>query len=124
MNGLKILGIDDNSDITEMLDTVLNGAGHEFSFVNKGKEGLEKIKQNLYDMVLLDLSMPNFTGIDVVNGLNDEGIISKQKIVLFTASSMTDTEIEQLLKKGIHSCIRKPVDIPDLLEKLVEIENS
>jgi CheY-like chemotaxis protein len=50
--------------------------------------------------------------------------MNKQKIVLFTASSMTDTEIEQLLKKGVHSCIRKPVDIPVLLEKLVEIENS
>jgi len=124
VNGLKILCIDDNADITEMLDTVLNGAGHEFSFVNKGKEGLEKIKQNLYDMVLLDLSMPNFTGADVINGLNDEGIIKKQKIVLFTASSMTDTEIEQLLKKGVHSCIRKPVDIPELLERLVEIEKS
>lgn len=124
MNGLKILGIDDNADITEMLDTVLNSSGHEFSFVNNGKDGLEKIRQNKYDMVLLDLSMPNFTGIDVVNALNDEGIMNKQKIVLFTASSMTDTEIEQLLKQGIHSCIRKPVDIPVLLEKLVEIEKS
>jgi len=121
---LKILGIDDNADITEMLDTVLNNSGHEFSFVNNGKEGLEKIKRNNYDMVLLDLSMPNFTGIDVVNGLNDAGILDKQKIVLFTASSMTDTEIEQLIKKGVHSCIRKPVDIPDLLEKLAEIEKS
>ena len=50
--------------------------------------------------------------------------MKKQKIVLFTASSMTDTEIDQLLKQGVHSCIRKPVDIPDLLEKLVEIEKS
>ncbi len=121
---VKILGIDDNADITEMLDTVLNGSGHEFSFVNNGKDGLEKIKQNNFDIVLLDLSMPNFTGVDVVNELIEEGIINKQKIVLFTASSMTDTEIDQLIQKGAHSCIRKPIDIPDLLEKLTEIEKS
>ncbi|MFQ5440178.1 MAG: response regulator [Nitrosopumilaceae archaeon] len=121
---MKILGIDDNADITEMLDTVLNSAGHEFSFVNKGREGLEKIKQEIFDVVLLDLSMPNFTGVDVVNALNEEGIINKQKIVLFTASSMTETEIEKLIDEGVHSCIRKPVDIPDLLEKLSELENS
>ena len=121
---MKILGIDDNADITDLLDTVLNSAGHEFSFVNTGKEGLEKMKQNIFDIVLLDLSMPNFTGQDVVNALNNEGIINKQKVVLFTASSMTETEIERLIKEGVHSCIRKPVDIPDLLEKLVEIGNN
>lgn len=121
---MKILGIDDNSDITEMLDTVLNSSGHEFSFTNNGKEGLEKIKQNNFDLVLLDLAMPNFTGHDVVNALVEEGIITKQKIVLFTASSMTDTEIDQMIEKGAHSCIRKPIDIPDLLEKLTEIEKN
>ena len=54
---MKILGIDDNTDITELLDTVLNGSGHEYTFVNDGKSGIEKIKENQYDLVLLDLSM-------------------------------------------------------------------
>ncbi len=121
---MKILGIDDNADINELLDTVLNSSGHEFSYANNGKEGLKLIKENSYDLVLLDLSMPEFTGLDVVDSLNNDGIINKQKIVLLTASSMTDSEIEELLKKGIHSCIRKPFDIPDLLEKLAAIENS
>ena len=85
---------------------------------------LEKIKQNNFDLVLLDLAMPNFTGHDVVNALVEDGIITKQKIVLFTASSMTDTEIDQMIEKGAHSCIRKPIDIPDLLEKLTEIEKN
>ena len=39
---MKILGIDDNTDITELLDTVLNGSGHEYTFVNDGKSGIEK----------------------------------------------------------------------------------
>ncbi len=42
---MKILGIDDNTDITELLDTVLNGSGHEYTFVNDGKSGLEKLKK-------------------------------------------------------------------------------
>jgi len=115
---LKILGIDDNADITELLDTVLNSSGHEFSFVNNGKDGLKRIQENSFDLVLLDLSMPEFTGMDVVEALNNEGIINKQKIVLFTASSMTDSEIAELMKKGVHSCIRKPIDIDVLLEKI------
>ena len=50
---MQILGIDDNEDITELLDTVLNGSGHEYTFVNDGKSGLEKIRENQYDAVLL-----------------------------------------------------------------------
>jgi len=115
---LKILGIDDNFAINELLDTVLNSSGHEFSYANNGKEGLKLIKENSYDLVLLDLSMPEFTGFDIVDSLNNDGIINKQKIVLFTASSITDSEIEELLKKGAYSCIRKPIDIDVLLEKI------
>ncbi len=115
---MKILGIDDNFAINELLDTVLNSSGHEFSYANNGKEGLKLIKENSYDLVLLDLSMPEFTGFDIVDSLNNDGIINKQKIVLFTASSMTDSEIEELLKKGAYSCIRKPIDIDVLLEKI------
>ena len=115
---MKILGIDDNFAINELLDTVLNSSGHEFSYANNGKEGLKLIKENSYDLVLLDLSMPEFTGFDIVDSLNNDGIINKQKIVLFTASSITDSEIEELLKKGAYSCIRKPIDIDVLLEKI------
>jgi len=115
---MKILGIDDNFAINELLDTVLNSSGHEFSYVDNGKDGLKRIQENSFDLVLLDLSMPEFTGMDVVEALNNEGIINKQKIVLFTASSMTDSEIAELMKKGVHSCIRKPIDIDVLLEKI------
>ena len=115
---MKILGIDDNFAITELLDTVLNSSGHEYTYVDNGKDGLELIRTNVYDLVLLDISMPKFTGIDVINSLKNEGLIKKQKIVLFTASSYSDNEIEELLNKGAYSCIRKPIDIDVLLEKI------
>ncbi|MDF2422450.1 MAG: response regulator [Nitrosopumilus sp.] len=118
---MKILGIDDNVDITELLDVVLN-VDHDFQYVNSGKEGLKLIQENDFDIVLLDLSMPEFTGLDVIKELSDNGTLSKQKIVLFTASSMTDSEIDELLKQGAHSCIRKPIDPDLLLEKLEKLK--
>ncbi len=120
---MKIFGIDDNTDITKLLDTVLNSMGHEYTFVNNGRDGVKSIRANPYDMVLLDLSMPDFSGLDVIADLQTDGQITKQKIVLFTASSVSDRDIEELLTKGVHSCIRKPVDIDILLDKLAEIEN-
>jgi two-component system, OmpR family, response regulator len=115
---MKILGIDDNTDINEMLDTVLNGSGHDFIYVKNGTEGLKLIHEKKFDVVLLDLAMPEFSGFDVINSLLKDGLLTKQKVILFTASSVLDSEIEELIKKGIHSCIRKPVDIDLLLEKL------
>ena len=115
---MKILGIDDNIDINEMLDTVLNGSGHDFIYVKNGTEGLKLIHEKKFDVVLLDLAMPEFSGFDVINSLLKDGLLTKQKVILFTASSVLDSEIEELIKKGIHSCIRKPVDIDLLLDKL------
>jgi len=119
---MKILGIDDNTDINELLDTVLNGSGHEFTYVNNGTEGLRLIREKKFDIVLLDVAMPEFSGFDVINSLLKERLLTKQKIILFTASSVLESEIEELIKKGIHSCIRKPVDVDILLEKLEQLQ--
>jgi two-component system, OmpR family, response regulator len=119
---MKILGIDDNTDINELLDTVLNGSGHEFIYVKNGTEGLKFIREKKFDIVLLDLAMPEFSGFDVINSLLKEGLLTKQKIILFTASSVLDSEIEELITKGVHSCIRKPVDLDFLLEKLEQLQ--
>lgn len=118
---LRIFAIDDNTDITKLLDTVLTSVGHEFSCVNNGKDGLKNIQEKQFDVVLLDLSMPGFSGLDVVTALVKDGIVSKQKIVLFTASSVSDREIDDLIKQGVHSCIRKPVDIDILLDRIGEL---
>ena len=119
---MKILGIDDNTDINEMLDTVLNGSGHEFIYVNNGTAGLRLIREKKFDIVLLDVAMPELSGFDVINSLLKDGLLTKQKIILFTASSVLDSEIEELIKKGVHSCIRKPVDLDFLLEKLEQAQ--
>jgi two-component system, OmpR family, response regulator len=115
---MKILAIDDNPDILELLDVVITSHNHEFTSANNGKTGLDLIKNNSFDVVLLDLAMPNFTGSDVVDGLIADDILKNNKIILFTASSITDGLIDELISKGVHSCIRKPVDIEFLIKSL------
>ena len=120
---MKILGIDDNTDITELLDTVLNGSGHEYTFVNDGKSGVKKIKENQYDLVLLDLAMPEFSGEDVLAELNKEELIKKQKIIIFSASSNSDSDMESFISKyNVQGYIRKPVDVDKLLAILDDIK--
>jgi len=50
--------------------------------------------------------------------------MKNQKIVVFTASSASDTSIEELKNKGIHSYLSKPIDIDSLMEKINDLEKS
>lgn len=115
---MKILLIDDNEDITTMMSKYLTLKGFECTVANDGRNGLALIEQQTHDVVLLDLAMPDFTGIDVIDSLHSSGKINGQKIILFTASSIKEEEIQNLIKKGAYSCLRKPVKL-DVLVKTI-----
>ncbi len=122
---MNILAIDDNEDILKLLDTVITGEGHNFTQVRNGKEGVKIIEEQNFDAILLDLAMPEFSGIDVIESLKKSNILKDQKIVIFTASSATDKEIGELLQnEGISLCIRKPVDIKFLIKKIEDLVKS
>ncbi len=121
---MKILGIDDNEDLLNLCRVVLTSDGHEYTGISDGKNGLEAIKNEKFDVVLLDLSMPEFSGIDVINALVEEGIMKKQKVIIFTGTSPTEKEIELFLEKGAHSVIKKPLDVDTLLEHIHKIASE
>jgi len=118
---MKILGIDDNVDITELLSMTLSVMGHEFSFVNSGKEGIELIAEKKHDAVLLDLAMPEFSGFDVLRELETRGNLSDYNIILFTASSVSDSEINEFIAKGIRGIIRKPIEVDELEKQISKL---
>jgi len=118
---MKILGIDDNEDLLSLCEIALSSEGHEYTGINNGREGLQAIKDKKFDLLLLDLSMPHFSGMDVINALVEEGIMNKQKVVIFTATSPTKEEIETFLEKGAHSVLQKPIDPDALIETIKKI---
>ena len=122
---MNILGIDDNEDILKLLNTVITSKGHDFTQALNGKDGIKLIEEQNFDVILLDLAMPGFSGLDVIESLEKNDRIKNLKIIIFTASSATDKEIDVLLKHdGIKSCIRKPVDINILINKVEEVAKS
>ncbi len=121
---MKILGIDDNEDLLEVCETVLNSDGHEYTGISDGKKGLKAIRDEKFDAVLLDLSMPDFCGMDVFDALVKEGIMNKQKVVIFTATTPTKKEIDLFLEKGAHSVLKKPVDPDDLSKFIHKLESE
>ena len=119
---MRVLAIDDNEDITTLLEMVFTGKGHEFAKSNNGREGLKMILAQKYDVILLDMAMPEYTGTEVINELKKAGKLKDQKIIIFTASSATESELNEVLEnEGVCTCLRKPVKTKQLLETVEEV---
>ncbi len=121
---LKILIVDDNEQITKMLTTFLELKEQSCTVANDGKEGLKIIKENNHDVVLLDLAMPEFDGYAVIKDLEDNNLLKDHKIIVFTASTITQEELDKLVDRGVNSYLLKPIDIDILLSKIIETANS
>ncbi|MCE9617761.1 MAG: response regulator [Nitrosarchaeum sp.] len=121
---LNILIIDDNEQITKMLTTFLELKKHKCTVANDGKQGLILIHENKYDVVLLDLAMPEFDGYAVIKALENEDMLKNNKIIVFTASTITKDELDQLVSRGVTSYILKPIDIDLLLSRIIESATS
>ena len=111
----KILVVDDNANTTDLVQTLLESSGHSCDRAHSGKECLNMAGQNDYDLIILDIAMPEMTGIDVVNNMKQTGMMPKNKVVFFTASSQTSDEILELQKVGVLDCMRKPFTKAELL---------
>jgi DNA-binding response OmpR family regulator len=123
MKSLEILIIDDNEQITKMLTTFLELKEHKCTVANDGKEGLSIIKENRHDVILLDLAMPEFDGFAVIKDLEENKMLKDHKVIVFTASTITEEELDGLVNRGVSSYILKPIDIDLLLSKIIETAN-
>ena len=121
---MKILGIDDNEELLGLSEVALTFEGHEYTGIDNGKDGLQAIRDEKFDIVLLDLSMPEFSGVNVIDALVKDGIMNKQKIVIFTATSPTKKEIELYLSKGAHSVLSKPLDVDQFIAHIQKISTE
>ncbi len=124
VKSLEILIIDDNEQITKMLTTFLELKEQKCTVANDGKEGLTIIKENRHDVILLDLAMPEFDGYAVIKDLEENNMLKDHKIIVFTASTITQDELDGLVDRGVNSYILKPIDIDILLSKIIETANS
>lgn len=123
IKSLEILIIDDNEQITKMLTTFLELKEHKCTVANDGKEGLAIIKESKHDVVLLDLAMPEFDGFAIIKDLEENNMLKDHKIIVFTASTITEEELDELVDRGVASYILKPIDIDLLLSKIIETAN-
>ncbi|MBU1147494.1 MAG: response regulator [Candidatus Omnitrophica bacterium] len=111
----KILVIDDEPDVVKVVTSRLEANGYEVITANDGDAGLEKLKSEGADLIILDVMMPRMDGYTFVKKIRADDSIPKVPVIILTAKDrMKDLfEIE-----GIKDYLVKPFDSKELLEKV------
>ncbi|MBL4715053.1 MAG: sigma-54-dependent Fis family transcriptional regulator [Bacteroidia bacterium] len=114
----KLLLIDDEKSILNTLREILEYEKYEVDEASNGKDGLKKIKENQYDVVLCDIKMPLMDGIEVLE--NAKEFSHDTPIIMISGHGTIETAVEAV-KKGAFDFITKP---PDLNRLLITIRNA
>ncbi|MGM0582319.1 MAG: sigma-54-dependent transcriptional regulator [Bacteroidota bacterium] len=114
----KILLIDDEASIRQTLKEILEYEKYQVDEVANGAEGLKKIENEHYDLVLCDIKMPKMDGMELLNAVYEKGI--EIPFIMISAHGTIDNAVEAT-KKGAFDFISKP---PDLNRLLVSVRNA
>lgn len=114
----KILIIEDEPDMLKGLKDNLEFEGYNIDTAAEGQTGLDKILQNHYDLVLLDVMLPQISGFDICKKARKDGI--ETPIILLTAKG---EEIDKVLglELGADDYITKPFSLRELLARVKAI---
>ena len=112
LNG-KILLAEDNTDIRKLVTKILSDAGAIVDAVEAGPPVLEKVPNEVYDLILMDMQLPLMDGMTVVRKLRKNGY--KKPIIALTASAMGE-RLKSFLKGGCDECAVKPISRFELIE--------
>lgn len=113
----RILVVEDDTDIQELLDNHLSGSGYEVVLANDGVEAISLFSQGEFDLVLLDIMLPKIDGYGVCEYIRKQSNIP---IVMLTALDSEEDQIKGL-DLQIDDYITKPFSMPILKRKIMAI---
>jgi len=111
---MKVLIIDDSEVICDLYSDLLSSKGDSVTSINDGKEGLNLLAKNDYDLILLDMCMPDYSGIHFLEDLKKKRPSEIKKITVISRRAHDENLTAELEKFGINSIKEKPSSIMHL----------
>jgi DNA-binding response OmpR family regulator len=112
---LRILLVDDEADLRDQLDRVLTGQRYIVDTAGDGEEALDRIFDQCYDLIILDIMLPKRDGLDVLKEMRRSGVGTP--VLMLTARGEIDDKIRGL-DQGADDYLAKPFSIAELLARV------
>ncbi len=114
---VKILVVDDSEINLKVFTGLLKQTQMQITAVLSGRECLQQLKENTYDLVFLDHMMPEMDGIETLHAIKEEKLCEGTPIIMLTANAIVGDK-ERYLQEGFDDFLSKPI-IPDKLDRMI-----
>ena len=111
----QVLYVEDNKDTAEAVKFILDHNGFETKLAFTGKEGIAKANLEAFDVILLDIMLPDMSGWDVFEKIKGN---AKAKFAFLSALPVSGERKEELKKAGVSDYITKPFEKSDLIRRV------
>jgi two-component system NtrC family response regulator len=115
-NDTKVLVVEDDKSLRELLQMELSRSGYKVTATSSGEEGLDAYREEIFNVVLQDIRMPGMDGIEALKLMRAESNIPE--IIMFTGHGTIETAVE-CIKQGAYDYLTKPIKL-DELELLID----
>jgi CheY-like chemotaxis protein len=115
----RVLIVDDEEYIRDLIKEVLLAQGHEFELAASGAAAFEILRKKSIDLIIVDRNMPGMTGIEVVQLIRQNPKTKAIKVLMCTGSSVTK-EIDEAFAAGADDYVLKPLSFPALIGKVTK----
>jgi two-component system copper resistance phosphate regulon response regulator CusR len=112
---VKVLVVEDDRTVGQFVQRGLEEHLYNVDLVADGKEGLERASQSTYDLIVLDLRLPEISGVEVLRTLRDRGV--ETPVLVLTAQDALESKV-QALRTGADDYVTKPFALEELLARV------
>ena len=117
VNPIKILVIDDKKVIQDFFDFTLGYYGHQITVVQNPGDVVNLVKEKLFDIVFLDMIMPDKEGIEVLKDIKN--VCPNLPVVMMSGYSIQEQK-DEAVRLGARGCLKKPFEVEDI-KKVIKL---
>lgn len=117
-DGINILIVDDEVGMRETLSDILEDMGYHVAIAADGYEAIQKVKENYFDIILMDVKMPGINGVDTFKEIKK--LRPETAVVMMTAYAVDD-RISEAIRDGAYGVLYKPLDMRKMMELVEDI---
>jgi two-component system response regulator VicR len=118
---IRLAYIEDEAEMIDLVRLILNRRGYTILGANGGREGLDLVRKELPDLVLLDLMMPDMDGWDVYHQIKSDALTRDIPVIVITAKAQDIDKILGLRVAKVEDYIAKPFSPQELIDRIEQV---